>query len=395
MELDLNWILLGLPLAFALGWLASRVDLRQLRLENTNAPKAYFRGLGHLLNEQQDEAIDAFIEAIQKDPDTSELHFALGNLFRRRGEYERAVRVHEHLVSRADLSNADRERAQHALALDFLAAGLLDHAEAALLKLQGTPYESDARLALLALYERAHDWDRATDMARQLQAGGQADFSARVAHHLCEQAAQLQREGNDAGDGACAEPVRALLEQAVQEAPDAVRAGIELARLLARTGQAPGAHDAFAAVVARAPAFAPLVATEMVQQATHCARVPQTAGLLEDIYAKAPSVDLADALARADLAAGRPAATARQRYVRHMRQEPSIIAADHWLAQGRLSDAGDGEAHALLSRSVAGAALPQSRYRCAACGFEASDHFWQCPGCQSWDSFPPRRIEEL
>ncbi|MEK9951278.1 MAG: lipopolysaccharide assembly protein LapB, partial [Curvibacter sp.] len=93
MNLDLSWILLGLPVAFVLGWVASRLDLRQLRIENRRNPKAYFRGLNFLLNEQQDQAIDAFIEAVQNDPDTSELHFALGNLFRRRGEYERAVRV--------------------------------------------------------------------------------------------------------------------------------------------------------------------------------------------------------------------------------------------------------------------------------------------------------------
>ena len=91
MDFDLQWLLLGLPLAFGLGWLASRLDLRQWRREQTDAPKAYFKGLNLLLNEQQDKAIDVFIEAVQRDPDTLDLHFALGNLFRRRGEYERAV----------------------------------------------------------------------------------------------------------------------------------------------------------------------------------------------------------------------------------------------------------------------------------------------------------------
>ena len=129
MEFDISWVLFGFPLAFGLGWLASRVDIRQLRIENRQTPRAYFKGLNYLLNEQQDQAIDAFIEAVQHDPDTSELHFALGNLFRRRGEYERAVRVHQHLLSRGDLSQADLDRAQHALALDFLKAGLLDRAE--------------------------------------------------------------------------------------------------------------------------------------------------------------------------------------------------------------------------------------------------------------------------
>ena len=145
MESDFVWLLLGLPLAFVLGWGASRIDLRQLRAENRSVPKAYFKGLNFLLNEQQDQAIDAFIEAVQNDPDTSELHFALGNLFRRRGEYDRAVRVHEHLLSRGDLVKKDRERAQHALALDFLKAGLLDRAEDALAKLEGTPFEGQSR----------------------------------------------------------------------------------------------------------------------------------------------------------------------------------------------------------------------------------------------------------
>ena len=115
MEFDLIWLLLALPIAFALGWVASRMDLRQLRMENRQAPKAYFKGLNFLLNEQQDQAIDAFIEAVQNDPDTSELHFALGNLFRRRGEYERAVRVQQHLLSRGDLNQTDHQRAQLSL----------------------------------------------------------------------------------------------------------------------------------------------------------------------------------------------------------------------------------------------------------------------------------------
>src|SRR6476646_3700708 len=190
MDFDLSWVFWGLPIAFVLGWLASRLDLRQLRIENRLAPKAYFKGLNFLLNEQQDQAIDAFIQAVQNDPDTSELHFALGNLFRRRGEYERAVRVHEHLLSRGDLSREERDRAQHALALDFLKAGLLDRAEEALRKLEGTAYESQANLALLAIYERSRDYAQAAEVARKLDAAGSGgQFAGRLAHYLCEQAA--------------------------------------------------------------------------------------------------------------------------------------------------------------------------------------------------------------
>ena len=224
------WLLLALPVVFGLGWMASRLDLRQLRTANRSAPKAYFMGLNYLLNEQQDEAIDAFIEAVQKDPDTSELHFALGNLFRRRGEYERAVRVHRHLLSRTDLSIADRDRAQHALAQDFLKAGLLDHAEEALRALKGSTYEARAQLALLGIYERSRDWVPAGEAARALESTGQQDLTRQRAHYLCERALEAHKQGQP-------EQAQELLLQAMQIAPQAARPRLEQALLLQAAGE--------------------------------------------------------------------------------------------------------------------------------------------------------------
>jgi lipopolysaccharide biosynthesis regulator YciM len=186
MDFDLQWVLLGLPLAFAFGWLASRLDLRQWRREQKDSPKAYYKGLNLLLNEQHDKAIDAFIEAVQQDPDTSDLHFALGNLFRRRGEYERAVRVHEHLLNRADLPRSERDRAQCALAQDFMRAGLFDRAEKAYRALDGTVFATEARLALLTLLERSRDWRAAVDVAQMLERSGTGSFASRISHYWCE-----------------------------------------------------------------------------------------------------------------------------------------------------------------------------------------------------------------
>ena len=386
MNFDPTWILIGLPIAFALGWLASRFDLRQWRLENRQAPKAYFKGLSYLLNEQQDQAIDAFIEAVQRDPDTSELHFALGNLFRRRGEYERAVRVHEHLLSRADLSAVDRERAQHALALDFLKAGLLDRAEDALQKLQDTRYAQEAALTLLSIHERARDWPEAGEIARRLQAGGQGDFSGRLAHYLCEQAAAEQtRQKNP-------DRARQLLEQAITDAPSAARPRIQLAGLCAAQGDAAGAFAALMQLPERAPQFMPLVASELVRLGTACGQLPQALTALETSSAQTPSVDVTDAIVQALAAQGQPPGQARQRYVRHMAQEPSLIATGRWLAHERFTSEAD---HPTVQRSIDHAVRPLARYRCAACGFEAQGYFWQCPGCLTWESFPPRRVEEL
>lgn len=385
MEFDLSWIFLGLPLAFGLGWFASRFDLRQMREENRRAPKAYFKGLNYLLNEQQDQAIDAFIEAVQNDPDTTELHFALGNLFRRRGEYNRAVRVHEHLLSRGDLSRADRERAQHALALDFLKAGLLDRAEDALRRLEGSAFEGQARMALLAIYERSRDWPQASDIARRMHDAQQGDFSTRLAHYLCEQALALAAHGE-------LPAAQALLEQALATAPQAPRARIELARLQQRQGQPEAAFDTLQALAQAAPAALPLAAPLLVETATATGQALQAQALLQHHYEDMPSLDLLEAVVALEAANADTAAVGREWYVRHLEREPSLVAATKWLAGETLTHE---QFHPQIQRALEQAAKPLTRYRCAACGFEARQHFWQCPGCQTWDSYPARRVEEL
>lgn len=385
MEFDLVWLLLGLPLAFVLGWGASRFDLRQLRAENRSVPKAYFKGLNFLLNEQQDKAIDVFIEAVQNDPDTSELHFALGNLFRRRGEYDRAVRVHEHLLSRGDLGPRDRERAQHALALDFLKAGLLDRAEDALARLEGTPFEEQARLALLAIYERSRDWPRAATIARQMQDAGQGNFSTRQAHYLCEQALEHIAHGD-------IDKARDLLDKAHASAPQAPRPRIELARLAQAQGQPDTALALLKALATEAPAALPLAATLLVKTAQASQQTAQALEVLQQHYAAAPSLDVLDAIVVLTTPAMPQSEDGRQWYLRHLEAEPSLVAAAKWLADERLEHE---QYHAQVQRALDHAAQPLLRYRCAACGFEARQHFWQCPGCQSWDSYPARRVEEL
>ena len=385
MEFDATWMLLGLPLAFVLGWLASRFDLRQLRAENRRAPKAYFKGLNFLLNEQQDQAIDAFIEAVQNDPDTSELHFALGNLFRRRGEYDRAVRVHEHLLSRGDLTPADRERAQHALALDFLKAGLLDRAEDALNRLEGTPFEAQARLALLAIYERSRDWSHAASIAQKMHAADQGDFSTRQAHYLCEQALALSVQGDRAG-------AKALLEQAIAAAPDAARARIELARLQQLMGQPDAVLDTLQTLGERAPAALPLAAPLLVEAGNATGRQAEVHARLVAHYEQSPSLDVLESIVAMAAANDATQATARARYVQHLDKERSLVAAAKWLSTEKLEHE---EFHPQIQRALEHAVKPLTRYRCAACGFEARQHFWQCPGCQTWDSYPARRVEEL
>ena len=394
MNFDLSWILLGLPLAFALGWLASRMDVRQMRLENRQAPKAYFKGLNFLLNEQQDQAIDAFIEAMQNDPDTAELHFALGNLFRRRGEYHRAVRIHEHLLQRADLSLADRQRAQHGLAQDYLKAGLLDRAEDALRRLEDTPYAASAHLALLGIYERARDWSQAAAIVQTMQVQGQGDFSARLSHYLCEQAQAHVQQGQLA-------QAQEMLEQALVSAPQAPRPRLDAARVYYRLEKVDAAWSQLEQLAQYAPQALPLALPLLLEIAQASGREGQAVALLRQRYAQAPALDVLLALVQlqADPDGTGPArctpesaaAGGQVWMLRHLEHEPSLIVAQQWLSQQPTGL----QVPMPVAQALEHAARPLMRYRCAACGFEARQHFWHCPGCQSWDSYPARRIEEL
>ncbi len=383
MAFDFSWLLWCLPLAFVLGWLASRYDLRQWRAERKQNPKAYFRGLNHLLNDEEDQAVDAFIEAVRNDTDTSELHFALGNLFRRRGDYDRAVRVHEHLLQRGDLAEKDRIRAQHALAQDFLKAGLLDRAEDALRKLEDSEYATEALLALLAIYERSRDWEHAADVASRLEARGCGSFELRQAHYRCEQAELLRKQERAA-------EALALLEALVQRTPKSARAWILLADLRQSLGDTGGGLQALQQLAVQAPQHLPLVAHSLAQW-SRLADQGESAGELLRGWREQhpPSLDVTQALAL--LQADDPVA-ARRLYIEHLEREPSLVAANLWLASEHF---GAPEQEQRVKQALDRACEPLKRYRCAACGFEARQYFWQCPGCQSWDSYPPLRVEEL
>jgi lipopolysaccharide biosynthesis regulator YciM len=368
MDLDWQWLLIVPAVAFALGWLASRLDLRQWKRSDRDAPKAYFKGLNLLLNEQTDKAVDAFIEAVQHDPDTSELHFALGNLFRRRGEFERAVRVHQHLLQRGDLSQADRQRAQHALANDFMKAGLFDRAEEAFRALQGTPFATEARLALLGLFERSRDWRAAADIATQLEQTGTGSFAKRVAHYQCE----IALEADARGDTAAAE---AALAAARQVAPQAVRPLIQQAQRLARLGQAAAAFELGNTLRQLNPEALVRIAGDYVAWAQGCGQQAAARDALEQLYTPGRSARLPELLRT------QPTLSAAQ----DLLDTPS----DQWPESARES------VRLGVRDAVSRAARPLQRYRCAACGFEAQRYFWQCPGCLNWDSFPPQHIESL
>ena len=387
MDLDFWWLLV-IPVAFALGWMASRYDLKALLSESANLPRSYFRGLNFLLNEQPDKAIDAFIEVAKLDPETVELHFALGNLFRRRGETDRAIRVHQNLLSRSDLPVNERDHALYELGQDFLKAGLLDRAEETFGKLKTGDFALGAQRALLAIYEIEKDWNRCIDTARQLEVMGAASLDLEIAQFHCELAQEaLQQKKPD--------EARRQLSLALKANSQNVRATILAGDVDAAGGASETALGHWREVEAQNPAYLPLVAEKVMKAYEALGRAEEGAELLTTWVDAYPSNDLLD-VAYKYVAALRGADAAHALARTQMQKSPNLA------GMSRLLEAQQAAAveprrselelmHKLLQQRTKN--LP--RYTCQNCGFRARLFYWQCPGCSGWETYAPRRVEPV
>jgi lipopolysaccharide biosynthesis regulator YciM len=393
MEFELWWLLV-IPLFFALGWVASRIDARHLIRASSRLPDSYFKGLNFLLNEQPDKAIDAFVDVVKLDPETVELHFALGNLFRRRGETDRAIRVHQSLLARSDLQPAQREHALFELGQDFLRAGLLDRAEDALVRLEGTSYAGAALRLRLDIAQLVRDWPRAIELAERLQRDGGGDQGPQIAHFRCELAQQAM--------AAPEVPVEQRVERAAGELDRALEVGGAHPRPWLLRGEAAFAREDFeAAIVAWtelariSPAHLALTGERWLQAHERLGRLDEGLARLESALEANPSVDALRAIAQAR--ARRDGAAEAIEWLRsQLARSPSLLGLQQLLElrTGAKDDpaSADTELTAMLIKRQA---TRLARFVCGHCGFKARRFYWQCPGCNHWDSYPPRRTEQL
>ncbi|MFL9926261.1 lipopolysaccharide assembly protein LapB [Herbaspirillum lusitanum] len=382
------WWLLGIPVFFGLGWIAARVDINQLLSESRTLPRGYFKGLNFLLNEQPDKAIDAFIEIVKLDPETVELHFALGNLFRRRGETERAIRVHQNLLARPDLAAEQKAQAQYELGQDYLKAGLLDRAEETFNHLIDTQYSAQAGRALLEIYQREKEWMRAISAAEILQASGAGGRQREIAQFYCELAAdELVRTHPDAAIE--------LLEKALATDRKSVRATILLGDALRAKGDIEAALESWRRVEHQSVPHTALVAQRLMDgyQAVH--RQQEGINLLRAYLAEAPSIDLLEVVFKAVLQLDGIAA-ADQLVTDELRRTPTLLGLDKFLEARMMTVPLQVRPElAVVKTLVHSYTQKLARYQCSHCGFKARQFYWQCPGCSRWETYPPRRTEEL
>ncbi|MBK7901068.1 MAG: lipopolysaccharide assembly protein LapB [Azonexus sp.] len=379
------WQLLLIPLFFGLGWAAARIDIRQVVHESRALPRSYFQGLNFLLNEQPDKAIDSFLEVAKVDPQTVELHFALGNLFRRRGETERAIRMHENLIERADLDEAFRLQALLELGQDYLKAGLLDRAEEIFNRLLGTPRDEEAKRNLLEIYQVEKEWQKAIDTARELPGvASQKD----IAEYYCELASgEIMRSR---ADGA-----RAFLETAVQHNRKCVRASLLQGDLLLQEGRPDAAIEAWQRIEQQDPAYLSLVAQRLLE--TYRALDQRDAGiaLLRGYLERYPSLDLLDVVYQLVLESG--GSEAAYRLVRdELQRNPTLLGLEKLMSARLPLVAPETRADLEMAKTIVQSYTKRlSRYQCNSCGFKARQFYWRCPACGGWETYPPRRSEEF
>jgi len=388
------YLLLLIPIFFGMGWLAARWE-RRLQQEEDDAEQARkerstFRGINLLLSEQHDKAIDALVEVAKLDPETTELHFALGSLFRRRGETERAIRVHQHLCGRDDIPANDQAHAAYELGRDFLRAGMLDRAEASLNTVLAGKYNLPAKISLLEMYQIEKDWRKAIIAATELESIEHISYQQQIAHFCCE----IAQEAIRAKD---AEACKEALERALQAVPNHIRATI-LKGELAIANQMPlDAIQIWQQIESKTPAYLHLIADKWMQCFITLDREAEGLAILKKHLPDQGGGELLDFVFKYVL---RIEGLVKADQLMHqvMLDTPSLTAMTKRLEVELLMAQNQGQAYEMAQSQAALDLLKQrtsslARYTCSNCGFRARRFYWQCPGCNHWDVYSPKRSE--
>lgn len=380
-------LVVALFVAAAVGWFGAHWMRRRPPSDYRAAvSEQYFRGLNFVLNEQPDRALEVFLKMVELDNETVETHFALGNLYRRRGEVDRAIRVHETIIERPTLKPEHREHATLALAEDYFSAGLFDRAEQLFAGLAKTGGQRVAALRyLIRLYEQQRDWTQAVATCESLRQLASPEHPTAIAHYYCELADQARQRRDLVA-------ARDLLEKARNEQRNFPRGALIGADLAFDEGDHSLAMQLCRRVVELHPQLLPIVLPRF-------ARAAQASGTKVDLDTELASLRSPDPHARAEFAYAALVAGLEPRgfvleclrdFVRGDATLSDLVPA----LNGESAPLSDARLRA-LAESLTRIFRRSQRYRCVECGFATTGHFWQCPGCRSWDALAPVSRVEL
>lgn len=387
--MDLNfWLLIGAAVFFGIGWIAARIDIKHLISESRALPDSYFRGLNFLLNDKPDKAIEAFIEVSKADTQTAELQFALGGLFRRRGEVDRAIRMHQSLVERVDIGEDEKTQALFELAQDYLKAGLLDRAEDVFLKLRKTHYDRQSLRYLLDIYMQEKEWAKAIDTSKALEISTSLDLQMEISHYYCEMAVDDYTHSRI--DAACTN-----LENALTSNRKCIRANALRGEWEAKSGDHEAAIAYWKKIESQSPAHLCLVAENLLGSYKALNRLQEGLQLLRGYQDRYPALEMLNVLFQATLET--EGLDPAYRLVRDdLRRNPNVLGIDKLLEAQILEASPEKKNDLQLIKDLVQAHVSRAaRYQCKACGFKARNFYWHCPACGGWETYRPRRVAEL
>jgi lipopolysaccharide biosynthesis regulator YciM len=373
-------LFLLLPVAMYFGWWFARtLEKRSISKSRQLFSNQYFQGLNYLLNEQPDKAIQVFLELAEVNKDTVETHMALGSLFRRRGEVDRAIRFHQNIIAKPGLDSEQRTQALLELGEDYMRAGLLDRAERLFSELIETGAHTPSALrSLLEIYQQEQDWKNALEQAQRLEQVSGEHMGEIMSQFCCEMAEAALTEGDVEG-------ARKHLRQARRHDPRCIRARFILARISSRAGDFAAAATLFEEIAELDPDYIPEVLEPYLEATANSGDSTRGRARLDEWAENYNGISLV--LKLTDFLAREKGGTVAGRYlVETLASKPSVRGLDHLIdlkADGYL----DAESSDDILKAVAARLMSkQPEYRCHHCGFGGHSHHWQCPGCRKWST---------
>ena len=380
----LELLALLLPVAAASGWfMATRTMRRNAKPKHADLSSDYFKGLNFLLNEQPDKAIEVFIQMLEVDSETVETHLALGNLFRRRGEVDRAIRIHQNIIARPTLNREQRSLALYELGQDYMKAGLLDRAENLFLELiELGEYKTEALTQLLEIYEQEKEWDKAIEIARQYEFSTGVRTVAVVAHYYCECAEKAIQKHD-------IRLAQQMIKKALINDKQCVRASLLQGQIDSVSNDCKAAINAYRKVEKQDPDYLP----EIIEPLERCYRATNNLDeykkYLAELLQHYGGVTIMLAMA-ALLKEQQDDRAAVLFIISELRKRPSVRGLEKLVEYHLHSTEGSARENMTILRDLIKKLLTiKSLYKCQSCGFEGKTLHWHCPSCKRWNTVKP------
>ena len=373
-----DWLLLLLPLAAVSGWLMATYDRRSRYRSGHSLSEAYFKRLNCLLSEQPDKALQVFMQAVGVDQESVEIHISLGNLFRHRGEVQRATQIHHSLAAHSGLDKNLRLLALFELAQDYFKAGLFDRAESLFQELRQAPdYAEQAGRFLLQIYDQEKEWSSAIAVAESLKQTPGQDLSVQLAHYCCELAEKAMLNGQN-------QQAEKHLKAAFRHDPHCVRAVIQSGLIESLQGN----HAGAIAIWRDLEHWAPEALGEVVDHLANSYRITEDKTAFQRFLRAAiqHNADPRILTALVELTTREQGAAAAQALLLEQVQRYPSLEGLHQLLQhqSRLQSSDPQPIDFRLLADVLSAVGMEREYRCRKCGFNSNTRHWQCPSCKGW-----------